>query len=312
MTPVKVFAVALTGALLIGFASAGWGQTARTATSGVTKLTEPQDDYPDVSPDGETILFQSNRSGTWQLWQMGADGTGLRRVSEGEFNDRQPDWSPDGRTVAFSTDRGLTDGRRAIYVMDWPKRYAPRRLSAATGQDVHPKWLPDGSGIVFNRISGDGRQADIHVVTLDGRERKIDLGPGLNTYASVDRTGKRLVYRGTTRETGPSGPVDNSDIFVAGADGSAKRRLTTGPAFDGWPAVSPDGSAIAFASRQGGDRFRLFLMPLEGGEMREVPAPSGYNYTQPTWSPDGQSLVVYRWMADSAGEFGQIVRVALP
>ena len=33
-------------------------------------LTEPQDDYADVAPDNHHILFQSNRSGSWQLWLM--------------------------------------------------------------------------------------------------------------------------------------------------------------------------------------------------------------------------------------------------
>ena len=305
---IKVWPVAAA----LGIASAGaWAQTA-PVTASVTKLTEPQDDYPDVSPDGETILFQSNRSGTWQLWQMARDGSRLQRVTEGDFNDRQPAWSPDGRAVAFSTDRGLTEGRRAIYLMSWPPGAAARQLSAGSAQDVHPKWLPDGSGLIFNRIAADGWQADVHVVTLDGQEQKIELGAGLNTYASVDRTAEWLVYRGTTREVGANGPVENSDIFIAAADGSSKRRLTTDPAFDGWPAISPDGSTIAFASRRGGDNFRIFLMPLHGGTAREVPALSGYHYTQPAWAPDGKSLIAYRWMADSAGEFGQLVRITLP
>ena len=288
---------------------------AQAPAPAVTRLTEPQDDYPDVSPDGGTILFQSNRSGTWQLWRLARDGSGIARVTNDGFNHRQPAWSPDGTLVAYSSDQGLSDGRRAIWLMAAPGAdlsVRPRKLSGGTGQDVHPKWLRDGSGLVFNRIAADGKQADVHVVTLDGRERKVELGAGLNTYASADRSGARLVYRGTTPEAGPSGPVDNSDIFAAGLDGFGKRRLTTDPAFDGWPAISPDGTSIAFASRRGGDKFRIFLMPIDGGEAREVASPAGYHYTQPAWTPDGKALIVYRWNADSAGEAGQLVSVALP
>ena len=281
----------------------------------VTRLTDPQDDYPDVSRDGATILFQSNRSGTWQIWRMAMDGSGLGRVTNDSFNHRQPAWSPDGKLVAYSSDQGLGDGKRAIWLMATPgsdQSVRPRKLSSGAGQDVHPKWLPDGSGLVFNRIAADGRQADVHVVTLDGREQKIELGAGLNTYASVDPAGRVLVYRGTMPETGPNGPMDNSDIFAAAPDGSGKKRLTDDPAFDGWPAISPDGATIAFASRRGGDKFRIFLMSIEGGEAREVASPAGFHYTQPAWSPDGRSLIVYRWNADSAGEAGQLVRMALP
>src|SRR4029078_1089915 len=90
------------------------------APQAVTKLTEPQDDYPDVSPDGRLILFQSNRSGSWQLWRMALDGSQLQRVTNNLANDRQPAWSPDGRWVAFSSDSGMTGGRRGIFVMPWP------------------------------------------------------------------------------------------------------------------------------------------------------------------------------------------------
>lgn len=277
----------------------------------VTKLTEPQDDYPDLSPDGRRILFQSNRSGRWQLWEMASDGSQLARVTSNAANDRQPAWSPDGRFVAYSSDDGMTAGKRAILVMPWPpsESLPPRRLTSGEGQDVHPKWLRDGSGLVFNRISADGKQADVHIVTLDGAERKIPLGPGLNTYASV--AGTRLIYRGTTTEEGRDGTFENSDIFSANLDGSRKTRLTDDPAFDGWPAISPDGTTIAFASRRGGDKFRVFLMPINGGTAREVTAPAGYNYTQPAWARDGKSLIVYRWVADSAGEVGHLVRVTL-
>ena len=300
------------GLILLSVASLAGAQAPKPT---VTKLTEPQDDYPDMSPDGGTILFQSNRSGTWQLWRLARDGSDIARVTNDGFNHRQPAWSPDGKLVAYSSDRGLSGGQRAIWLMAAPgadTSLRPRKLSAGSGQDVHPKWLPDGRGLVFNRIAADGKQADVYVVTLDGRERMIELGAGLNTYAGIDPAGRILVYRGTTTETGSSGTVENSDIFAAAPDGSGKKRLTDDPAFDGWPAISPDGTTIAFGSRRGGDKFRIFLMPIQGGEAREVASPAGYHYTQPAWARDGKSLIVYRWTADSAGETGQLVEVTLP
>ena len=281
----------------------------------VRKLTEPQDDYPDVSPDGRHILFQSNRSGNWQLWLMSRDGSGLMRVAENAFNDRQPAWSPDGKWVAFSSDRGLSDGKRAIFIMPSPLAHTnepPRQLTSGAGQDVHPKWLRDGSAMAFNRIAADGRQADVLLTTFEGKETRIDLGAGMNTYASVEPTGTYVVYRGTTREAGSNGPADNSDIFIAARNGAAKRRLTTDPAFDGWPAVSQDGRTIAFASRRGGSHFQLYLMPITGGEPQLVATAAGYHYTQPAWTPDGRSLIVYRWTQDRAGEVGHLVEVTLP
>jgi dipeptidyl aminopeptidase/acylaminoacyl peptidase len=67
------------------------------------QLTDPKgkrDANPRWSPDGERILFESNRSGTTQLWVVGADGEPkqLTTVSTGAANGI---WSPDGSHIAF-------------------------------------------------------------------------------------------------------------------------------------------------------------------------------------------------------------------
>lgn len=198
--------------------------------------------------------------------------------------------------------------------MDWPTKSsetAVRQLTRGLGQDVHPKWLPDGRGLLFSRIAADGKQADVLTVTIGRAEVKLKLGTGLNTYANVSRSARTMIYRGTTMEGDGDKPIENSDIFAAKVDGSGKRRLTVDPSFDGWPAISPNGRTIAFASRRGSDHFRIFLMPIEGGAAQPLPTPDGYHYTQPAWAPDGRALIVYRWTQDPVGEIGHLAEVTL-
>jgi TolB protein len=80
----------------------------------------------------------------------------------------------------------------------------------------------------------------------------------------------------------------NSEVFVANADGSAARNLTNDPAFDGWPAWSPDGSKIAFASNRKGS-YEIYLMNPDGGGVQKVANSEGRG-TSPKWSRDGKAI----------------------
>ena len=59
-----------------------------------------------------------------------------------------------------------------------------------------------------------------------------------------------------------------SEVFVADRDGSNPRNLTNNPFFDGWPAWSPDGSKIAFASNRRGHGYQIFVMDADGADPR--------------------------------------------
>ncbi|MBI5684968.1 MAG: PD40 domain-containing protein [Verrucomicrobia bacterium] len=64
---------------------------------------------PDVSFDGKRIVFcfKPHNEKSFHLYEINADGTGLRQLTDGEFDDLDPIYTPDGRIV-FSTTRGHT------------------------------------------------------------------------------------------------------------------------------------------------------------------------------------------------------------
>ena len=65
-------------------------------------------------------------------------------------------------------------------------------------------------------------------------------------------------------------------------------RITTGPFHDITPAVSPDGTLVAFASNRNGP-WDIYILELNTGEIRQFTNTFAYD-GNPTWSPDGQWL----------------------
>lgn len=84
--------------------------------------------------------------------------------------------------------------------------------------------------------------------------------------------------------------VGGSDIYLREPSGVV-RRLTSHPADDERPAISPDGTTIVFTSQRNWNDS-LFLIDIDGSNLRRLTAPlvdGGDSW--PSWSPDGGSIV---------------------
>ena len=115
------------------------------------RLTETNaiDTGPCYSPDGRFIVFESDRDGgTQQLYVMGADGSGVRRISFGEGRYSTPVWSPRGDLIAFTKQTG---GSFLIGVMH-PDGSGERVLTEGFHNEG-PSWSPNGRVVVFFRES---------------------------------------------------------------------------------------------------------------------------------------------------------------
>ncbi|MDX1521520.1 MAG: hypothetical protein R3264_07825, partial [Anaerolineae bacterium] len=75
----------------------------------------PSDINPEISPDGSTIVFMSERSGDWEIYQIDIDGQNLIALTSDDASDGLPTWSPDGSKIAFVANR---DGDWGIWDMD--------------------------------------------------------------------------------------------------------------------------------------------------------------------------------------------------
>jgi len=148
----------------VAFSYQGDVFTAPVAGGLATRLTlhEAYDGSPRFSPDGERIAFQSDRWGNEDLFVMGADGRGVRRLTHHSADDELGGWTPEG-DLLFETRRTWTQVERESEIWRMPGGGGtPDRLLDAVG--FAPRTSPDGRFIVFE-------------YGTNGRDRKGYRGP---------------------------------------------------------------------------------------------------------------------------------------
>jgi Tol biopolymer transport system component len=108
-----------------------------------------------VRPNGDQIVYQSNKGGRSQLVIINRDGTGRRQLTQGEVPNTQPDVSPDGRKILFVSLRQPPGGSRNYDV--WEMNLdgtGERRLTTSPRSEDTPRYAPDGRSFYFLRDEG--------------------------------------------------------------------------------------------------------------------------------------------------------------
>lgn len=109
----------------------------------------------DVSPDGETILFEL----LGDLYTIPVTGGEATRITEGMAYDMQPRYSPDGSRIVFVSDR---NGSENLWVANADGSDPEARTKGEKQSYLSPIWTPDGDYL----ISGKGNQ--LHLYHVDG------------------------------------------------------------------------------------------------------------------------------------------------
>ena len=142
-----------------------------------------RDDAPQLSRDGSKIAFESERSGSCEIWMCDRDGANALQLTRFGTHAGTPRWSPEGRRIAFDSDNDVY----LLEVAGGP----PRRLTSEASTDVVPSWSGDRRWIYFasNRTGG----FQVWKVPADGGAAiQVTRNGGFAAFESPD--GSRLYY----------------------------------------------------------------------------------------------------------------------
>ena len=257
---------------------------------------------PQVSPDGNWIVFVLRKTdleanvGRTDLWLVGVDGAGLRRLTSHSEKDFNPRWTPYGSSVWFiSTRSGSSqvfriqiDGGEAEQVTDEPLDVANLVLSpdgkhiaftmevfpdCATASETKDRLdeieAQKSSGRIYERIFvrhwdtwKDGRRSHLFVMPATGGQAVNLMGPDLTAN------------RGMDADT-PSKPFGGPEEIT----------------------FTPDGKALIFTARNVGRQepwstdFDLYWVPVDKSKPPKCLTEQNKAWDSlPLFSPDGKTL----------------------
>ncbi|SDH36125.1 Dipeptidyl aminopeptidase/acylaminoacyl peptidase [Leifsonia sp. 98AMF] len=244
---------------------------------------------PTVHPGGAKAVVSVTRPSleadatVGQLWSIPLTGHAAPRLLTRGFRDTAPRFSPDGRLLAFL--RAEPKKAPQLFVVDAaggePVAVTDRTLGVSEFA-----WSPDARTLAFvSRVPEQGRYGTVEGIDPNGEPaRRIDtlkyqangLGYVTDRRAHVFTVPVPDVWAAPIPDPAPK-PDGSTDLAPSVTE---PRQLTDGPWDDGAISFSPDGRSIAFiserhASRDLDLRSNVFVVPVDGGEARDLTGSHG-------------------------------------
>jgi TolB protein len=265
-------------------------------------LSSPDTDYDPVwAPDGSSIVFTSERTGSADLYRVKPDGSGLERLTTDPAYDDQAAFSPDAKQLVFvSTRRG---GKPFVWIMNLSTRSA-KALTSGPGGDFRPSWSPDGKWIAFSSVRGNtmpfshGRWerlqlADIYIVRPDGSgvKRITESGNFCGSPKWMEDSRHVVAYCMTAEQTlanrlANPDPGNDTRLVSIDATTGASTDLAAGPGVKMNPSPLP-GNEVGYVRKDKADTGAgIYYLSGKRGPRGDIRTAS--------WSPDGKHVVFHK------------------
>jgi Tol biopolymer transport system component len=210
-----------------------------------TRFTfDPAEESASVwSPDGDRVVFNTNRRGHFDLYQKASSGAGAEQELLVDSRDKYPiDWSPDGRFILFGV--GATGPTADLWVLPLFGDRKPFPFLQTPFGEVSGRFSPDVRWIAY--VSDESGRSEVYVAPLPGRGEtpvsKWQISTTGGTQPRWRSDGKEIFYLAPDKKLMAAPVNGQNSAFEKGAVRSlfntrAPSTINPRSAYD----VSPDG-----------------------------------------------------------------------
>lgn len=283
-----------------------WLGRADGAGAGRPLTTSGKDRHPRWSPDGSTISFVSERSGKAQIWLINVSGGEAWRLPSDVAVATPANWSRNGKRLTFGARvfsqpddwvpyPGAPDGDRTRAVAQAEQAGAKTQPNGVKTSDVtvttRLKYRFDGTGYY-----GD-RRSQVFVIDVAGPADAVPVAKQVTSgdFDHQDATWTddgKLICVAVRR---PDADLrDGMDMWLVDPADCSLQLLYEGDGPVQAPAVSPDGSVVAFLGhdcyQSRSTTIQLFVLPLAAARQKPLGQPDAVSLTAPADRPAGNTI----------------------
>ncbi len=211
--------------------------------------------YSSYSPDGNKIIFESNRDGNWEIYIMDSNGANQKRLTMNTYSDRRPSWHPNGKTILFESDKS---GKTELYTLNLKNEKINKVSNIAHhGQPMFASFSPNGNFIAIGLKETDDK-SNIFLLTNQGKIiNQLTNKNKRSTYPKWAKNGKEIVYF-SRKETNNQ----DDEIYKLNIESGQEVRLTNWPKHNFCPSWSNDDKRIVYVTSMEGIKQELQKMMM--------------------------------------------------
>ena len=290
---------------------------------------------PQISPDGSQVAYVRNSMDVMkdrkraELWIVGTNGSGHRRLTSGEGRESSPRWSPDGRRLAYVSNQG---GSSQIHLR-WMDSGQTAKLSQLTRSPRGLTFSPDGTRLAFSMLvpaeaprlatlppkprGAEWARAPRYIVrvrnradgvgylehgfyqlfvlpTEGGTPRQLTSGDFNHRSSPIWAPASDALLFSANRNDDWEYEFRNSEIYEVSVEDGSIQALTSRNGPDRSPTISPDGKRIAYLGFddhvQTYQVTKLYVANRDGSDARALTTDLDRDAANPIWAPDGRGI----------------------